>query len=413
MKLKKVYSLSFIFILVSTIYPFTVLPFNLVVSSIRFPLIISIVISLTLISLKLLYFNKVSMKVSLVRILMILFFFSLIIGVVNSLDIKVSFFYFIWLLTIVLFLYTLINYNNYLYISKSLLESIYYLSIVITILNVFYNIMDSNAVVYRGNNVAFKGIFNNNNTTGMIFLWICISLMIYKEVFYRYKPILINILIICSTFLLFASSSRSSILSYIIFYLLFLLIKKKFILVGLFFSFLLIVFTFFNDIVFQFFRISSNSSTTLLGERSYLLNYVLNSITDIPFWGLGIGMQEQLWFVSDYIIGSNPLNYLSFHNSFLQIYIEVGVIGFAAFFLFNIGIIYMTFKNKDGSDFLKLLGIGLLAFLINGFFESSLFLPGSPITIIYWTYIFLILSYQSNLSRFKEDHFFHDDSLSN
>ncbi|MFP3355723.1 O-antigen ligase family protein [Planococcus sp. SIMBA_143] len=271
------------------------------------------------------------------------------------------------------------------------------ITLLLVIVSVFYTFINPSSIVDRGGNIALKGIFHNNNTFSLIILMCILSLhflktisskgnlLVRKKSFFYFPQFFLFVVLVLT-------SSRSAVVAVLIFYILIFFINSKrwmeyFYMASLVILALIIYkYMGLQELLLKYFRIGDNT-TDPLSSRGILLDIVVNSSDSIPLNGLGVGMQGDLW----RFINSNNLGGLidfGFHNSFLQVLIEMGPLGI---FIFIFILVSMFFKKRhfilNGSEFLVLKSM-ILSLSVSGFFESSLILAGSPLSFYYW---FLIL----------------------
>ena len=238
-------------------------------------------------------------------------------------------------------------------------------------------------------NGAFTGIYDNENILGIIcFIGIVFSfvfLSYYKSVVFKQIAI-INIVL--SLIMLFLVNARSAVIAFLIFSFVFTatMYRKKwmivfFVLIALIASIYLL---FFNQEIF----------IKLLNGRYEIWEQVLYLIKDSVFFGysktdsINTLINSTIRFLSGAKEGGT-------HNSFLDILLSYGTIGFILFSTFVLGYIIKTYKilmkNIGNYNYIVLYS-GVLSFLFIGMFESVLVYTPSLIGIIFW----LILGYVKN-----------------
>jgi O-antigen ligase len=165
----------------------------------------------------------------------------------------------------------------------------------------------------------------------------------------------------------------------------------------------------------QAFRLKSSLKYGIFGERTLLYQYALASLRYIPLTGLGLGNQEALYVASKASLPSAfpiAMEGFSFHNSYIEAIVELGFIGLLLLLL-PVGITFLRTNRFLRNPYLcrevKDLSIGLLALTValavNGFFESTLILPGSPSFFVFWLIITLLnlLPYAAARRQEKEE----------
>ncbi len=249
----------------------------------------------------------------------------------------------------------------------------------------------------RGGNIAIRGLFVNNNMAGMVALSTSVLTFIvlgHKQYLTQGKALIVKISALVSPLLVIFSSSRASILGLVTAVLLLGVVEKRTRKLSILtFVLLVILFLFGQAILYDWFRVGTlMESGGIFGERTLLYKYALQSIPYIPWYGLGIGMQGDLYQINlsipPDIIGEDG-NLLGFHNAYLQIMVETGIVGLLIYSL----ILLVTFRKAfttGGEEPRKLnlsIALVLLGLMVNSFFESALLQPGSPYSLIFWTMV--------------------------
>lgn len=317
-------------------------------------------------------------------LLLLIFIFILTFLNVFSMTLLTSFYYLILLIVFYIAVYLLLLYK----INVPKIFTI--VSSILLLLSIIYTFTDPASINIRGGNIALKGIFNNNNTLGQLVLFNFTSLYLYifsKESF----KVTELFLFLPSIFLAAFTSSRSILIS-ILFLILIILITKKFkykaIIIATLSVFFFILFEKINTLIRTLFRIESLSLTGLSEDRFNLLKFFSTNINEIPLYGLGIGNQTMLWLTaSSFNDVPRYLDGLGIHNTFIQIYIELGLIGFITFILFLIFLIFKTIKYKEHN-----LLFVFISLIISSFFESNIFYITSPSSILFWFIVVKIVT---------------------
>lgn len=124
-------------------------------------------------------------------------------------------------------------------------------------------------------------------------------------------------------------------------------------------------------------------------ERDELWEYAFENIRLHPW--VGVGFSSSMF--------ENQLNVYSgmtYHNSYIAMLADVGIIGVTLFFIMFIRIgtkIYRNYKNisrEMRGRFVTILSI-CIAFLGLSFGESYLLVAGSPFSFIFWCCIYCLI----------------------
>jgi O-antigen ligase len=124
---------------------------------------------------------------------------------------------------------------------------------------------------------------------------------------------------------------------------------------------------------------------------------------DFPFFGAGLGMYEELfgkyWCPP---LGYEAISYLHAHNTYLEIFSEMGIVGFLAFlWIFAVFFknTFKTIRNISSDKQVILLGLtgSLIATLIFALF-CSIILVGVEISALFW----FLFGMASGLLKTKE-----------
>ena len=281
----------------------------------------------------------------------------------------------------------------------------------ITLLTCFSFTLSINSlfVIYQflnGNTGRPTGFVNNNN-----YMLLCIELLILpiiityilnnrqislklKVFFYSSFFIILPAIIFQNTRIIWIGLFLSFLL------ILFLSIKSKKKLIILIFSFLLIIFSIFqispastqrfNSITNLNYENQSNSERLLMWQSS------INMFIEHPLFGIGIGnFQDQ--YMSYYRSSLSRETPVHPHNNFLFILSESGIVGGISYLLFFIYLYYNTiktyFKNKNTISLAYLSCI--LAYTINTFTDCVFCGNGlEKLTYIFWffTGVYLVLN---------------------
>lgn len=332
-------------------------------------------------------------------ILFLLLLIILSIGTLNSLDILTSFQYLFWYTIFLFFIFFLLP-KEFGSIHKviNLLYVFICAGLFILIISIFT--LPFQGIVDRGGNIAIRGFFSNNNTMGMVaFSTSGLSLLVlyFREYLSKYNLLITKTSAFISPIFVLLSSSRASILGLLTAIFLFGIIEKRSRKLSIFsLTISLTLYFFAGSFINKYFRIESlNSSGGIFGERSLLFQYVMDSMSYIPWYGLGLGLQDHLYLVSRAIptmdVNSGMIGF-TFHNSYLQILVETGIFGSIIYLTLLITTFMMVFKikNRENRRFILVVNVLLFGMIINSFFESALLLPGSPYSLLFWTLICIV-----------------------
>lgn len=128
------------------------------------------------------------------------------------------------------------------------------------------------------------------------------------------------------------------------------------------------------------FRIETVNLSGISDDRLALIKFFFSNISEIPLFGLGMGNQTLIWeTASTFTSYTSSLTGFGIHNTFIQIYIELGLVGFLTFFLFLLYLIYICLIKKKYQML-----IALIILIISSLFESNIFYITSPNSILFW-----------------------------
>jgi O-antigen ligase len=260
--------------------------------------------------------------------------------------------------------------------------------------------LTSVGITDRGGNIAIRGLFSNNNMMGMIALstsLLSFIALVYKDHLTRGKALIVKTSALVSPLFVILSSSRASIIGLLTSIMLLGMVEKRTRKLSIFTFVIVILFVVFGEsLLYAWFRIDSlMASGGIFGDRTKLFQYAIQSIPYIPWYGLGIGMQGNLYLINLNVpaglIGPDG-NTLGFHNAYLQIMVETGIAGLLIYGVILISTFRKAFTTKEKSS--KKLILSMCAILgglmVNSFFESALLLPGSPYSLIFWIIVCLV-----------------------
>lgn len=254
----------------------------------------------------------------------------------------------------------------------------------------------------------FQGVFSNPNSLGMFLM---ISLPIFTYFFLtsntkfekgiNFTFILLIIILAIFTF------SRAAWLGMLVFIMCILYYIKKILFKFTFISsIILLIMLFSSPFMMELLRLSEDPFT----YRDRIWQIGLENFSDSKIIGKGFGTTQQImsnkfvlkrFDVSEYHLGKH------FHNIYVEILCETGLIGLLLFALFLISISYKFIKKiKNTQNKEKIFAISIYALFIgvifHGFFESMLFSSGNVSNIILWSLIGLALQKSNqNTQSFK------------
>ena len=161
---------------------------------------------------------------------------------------------------------------------------------------------------------------------------------------------------------------------------------------------LAVLFSMSKELRYNFFG-SFNASDITIGERLRFWEITLRMIREHPFLGNGINM----YYTKFPLFAPATETYRGYaHNSYLQMWSEIGLFGFLAFliplfFYLGKGLFSGQFKTRAPSLSNALL-VGIVAFLIQAFFDTNFYaLQASFLFWIFWgMYVGLSLSNDSS-----------------
>jgi exopolysaccharide production protein ExoQ len=260
---------------------------------------------------------------------------------------------------------------------------------------------------------GWKGIYSHKNSLGMISL--CGVIIFPSLLSNKTKNIQWIVGFILSCITLIGSKSTTSIIvsafAIFIWYILFAYINKlKPIYFFLIFSLMIIIvfgiwLYLTNNIEFVFNIFGKDSTFT---GRTYIWDAVLQFIRQSPWLGYGYGA---VWTGQDYGIGSDiasAINYYAVgaHNGYLELLLEIGIIGTTLVFLALMTTLYKLLNNLRYSNREIYCQIWPVVFLISLFFYNSteaIFLVQNNIAWIFITFIGFSILPQKNTQSIIEN----------
>jgi len=227
-----------------------------------------------------------------------------------------------------------------------------------------------------------------------------------------FKQLFVLIFVIILFIAIFLSKSRMGILSIslalIFFYMNITFFAKPYKNISIFIMIILVFFAFlllFLDInpVFERFKTLSK-----LDQRIYVWKDCLNIIKDFPLFGSGLGTFEFIYPLYKENL-KLPLKYTHAHNDYIQILVEIGILGFSCvlaglIILFKDIIAFLNYniKNKITFNYFITLGAatGILSLLIHSFADFNLYIPANA--IYFTTLIGIVYGINSEESRLSK-----------
>ncbi len=239
--------------------------------------------------------------------------------------------------------------------------------------------------------VRYQGVFTNPNTLG-IFSIISFLMNYYKSFYGKKFNMFYFVMCMFSFFMVVMSGSRSAFMVFginlvLIYTVLSDTLRKKPNLLYILSAFGLCLYltTSFDILVLD--RIKTDG----LMSRGGIWELAIDYISKRPYFGYGYGTSELLY----HLFGNN-YEVEAFHNSFLTITVDLGIVGFAVFiicmgFLFHEMIRdFRGIRDMRGKAFLSILLLIVVSLLIEAYSESYLFAAGSLEAIIFWMFLVML-----------------------
>ncbi len=238
-------------------------------------------------------------------------------------------------------------------------------------------------------NGSFTGIYDNENILGII----CFIGIVFSFIFLSYYNAMIFkqiavINIILSVIMLFLVNARSAVIAFLFFCFLLtsIIFRKKSIIIGfvIIFMILSLYLAIFNRNLLIF----------LLNGRYEIWDQVFHVIKNRYLFGysktnsINVLINSTIRFLSGAKEGGT-------HNTFLDIFLSYGLVGFSIVSVFMIVYVFKTYNilRKKINDYnYIILYSAVLSFLFIGMFESVLIYAPSLISIIFW----MIMGYVKN-----------------
>lgn len=241
----------------------------------------------------------------------------------------------------------------------------------------------------EGGNIPFSGIMNNPNSFGIFISTLLALFIVIKNICVKNTKCYSWIVIVCGLLLVYSSNSRAAWLmilaSWFSFFIWPVIIKKK-----IFFNLYLLA------IYLVIFIISVIYPKLLLSQLGYTLQEISRNYTGKNFFsGRQIIWEQLLRTISEkpllgYGAATRPGEVLditlSAHNFYLQMTLQVGLVGTLIFCLFVLSVwnyLYISRNNK----IVKLTGAIFIGILIYQVFEVSFTQNMLAVSIIQWLII--------------------------
>ena len=250
----------------------------------------------------------------------------------------------------------------------------------ILIFNLLYLIIGK-GIVYG----VFRGFFSNRNACCAA---IVITFIVLLGSFIQERRMIDLLFLVLNVYFIFLTESRGTFMGALIGsgVFLFLISKNKKRFIGKMACVLILIFVFW-DIISDIPIVARILEEGL--ERDELWEYAFENIRLHPW--VGVGFSSSMF--------ENQLNVYSgmtYHNSYIAMLADVGIIGVTLFFIMFIRIgtkIYRNYKNisrEMRGRFVTILSI-CIAFLGLSFGESYLLVAGSPFSFIFWCCIYCLI----------------------
>lgn len=278
-----------------------------------------------------------------------------------------------------------------------LVTYLFYFFAAFLFLNIFLTVIAPGTFFKMGIYTRYSGIFENANTLGM-FSFLSVVFILYKiKTGTRFEKILSFLMSLMVIANLLLTVSRSSMLGTFIVVTVFLYFYyRKLFYVEMTGIAVVVSILFLFPIIMDLLRLTSNP----FSYREQLFTLAITNWKESILFGKGFGTAQ--------ILTSNVFTFLQhgynllivgkhFHNAYIELLTETGIIGVLSFFPVLVIItsqIKKVLKAVRGKlRLLTLLFSGLIVgFLIQNLFESALFAPGNGITFLFWSFCGLLLS---------------------
>lgn len=319
-----------------------------------------------------------------------------------SINIKISLFKSITFILLIFFSLIIIpeftkDYKNKLYLLKILkfiLSTMIIINTIVFIISPHWS--------YKTFIVRFQGIFSNPNTLGM-FLFVSLPVFVYFFLSSNKKlEKIVNFTFILLIFMLaIFTFSRAALLGMLIFMMVILFyLKKRLFKIIFLTSIVLLVVLFNSPTLMELFRLSEDPFT----YRDRIWQIGLENFSESKIIGKGYGTTQQImsnkfilkkYDVSEYHLGKH------FHNIYVEILCETGLIGLLLFVIFLISTSckfikkIKTSKNEEQIFAISVYSL-FIGVIVHGFFESMLLSAGNVSNLIVWCLIGMGLQKNNN-----------------
>ena len=250
--------------------------------------------------------------------------------------------------------------------------------------------------------VRFQGVFSNPNTLGM-FLFVSLPVFVYFFLSSNKKlEKIINFIFILLIFMLATFTfSRAALLGMLIFMMVILFYLKKRLFKIIFpTSIVLLIILFSSPTLMELLRLSEDPFT----YRDRIWQIGLENFSESKIIGKGYGTTQQImsnkfilqkYDVSEYHLGKH------FHNIYVEILCETGLIGLLLFVVFLILTSCKLIKKiKTSQNGEKIFTISIyslfIGVIVHGFSESMLLSSGNASNLIVWCLIGMGLQKNNN-----------------
>jgi len=254
----------------------------------------------------------------------------------------------------------------------------------------------------------WKGVFTHKNILGRIMALAILTASIYFLEIKSHKIIILTTIILFTGLIVFSSSISSLVILLVVFLFIALskLVKYNIHLVLSLTAFLILIMGVSGAILYSNFEhimLILGRDPTLTG-RTVLWGYIFDFISEKPFFGYGY---QSFWLGYDGINSRTIYEIFNYefshaHNGYLDILLQIGVIGFVLFLFqlyssFNRVIKNLRYQNNRIDLFI--LGY-LIYFCTLNISESNFLEPNS----IYWViYVYIVFSLNKNNEKTREE----------
>ena len=243
----------------------------------------------------------------------------------------------------------------------------------------------------------FQGILQNPNSLG-ITCAIFLPLMLWQFLETKNKITLFFFLLMLIS--LFLTASRNSINASVIalgYFIYTRSMKKRPLIFFSSMSLILILVWFMQTLAREFLHTYYRSGSIFsIGGRIEIWPMALNLIAEKPIFGYGFGVEEKILHLKNIIL-RNQLGGAAVHNSYLGIILQLGIVGFAIFFIPLFILLLKELFSKQDTPVLLLrhaLRATLIAGLMCSIFESWIYSVGNAQVFPFWIMVMLLVFYR-------------------